>query len=330
MWRSTCLCCTNSLILHKVVHTAQSLYRVISWINDYLALKIVREKGISFLFKIREKGHTHAIHMQLWVKPPGNGWYITGYALLLFIKIDTLFFALFEDFQSRVSGSSLDIFTSSGWKCNILKSKFECRQAETNQILKIEAFLTAKWLIKHFAFFTNPVYFDNLYMLGYQNFWKKHFGIASDGAWKSLCLFRILFCPGLCHYSELKRKSKRTQSGNWFWLQVIGFDCKDMKYTIIINRSAMFSVQATQFSSVQCGAVQCWLDWPDLQNLNVFIHWTKADCDDTKSRLKLEQKIWIIFPWTKLFFQTRKEVTWSPRLGFDHGSFCLTVFRNIF
>ena len=41
---------------------------------------------------------------------------------------------------------------------------------------------------------------------------------------------------------------------------IVGFDCKDMKYTIIIDRSVMFSVQSTQFSSVHSGAVQCWID----------------------------------------------------------------------
>ena len=57
--------------LHILTCTAHSLYRVINWINDYLLLKIIREKGISFLFKIREKGqilklrNIHAIHMLL-------------------------------------------------------------------------------------------------------------------------------------------------------------------------------------------------------------------------------------------------------------------------
>ena len=64
----------------------------------------------------------------------------------------------------RVSDSSLHNLTNSGSKCNIhiSKSEFKCRKAETNQILKIEAFVIAKWFIKHFAIFTNLVYFDDL------------------------------------------------------------------------------------------------------------------------------------------------------------------------
>ena len=42
-------CCTSSLIL-------RSLYRMISWIDNYLVLKIVREKGIFLSFQNQRKG----------------------------------------------------------------------------------------------------------------------------------------------------------------------------------------------------------------------------------------------------------------------------------
>ena len=72
---------------------------------------------------------------------------------------------------------------------------------------------------------------------------------------------------------------------------------------------------------MQFSSVQCWFDWPDLQNVNVFIPWIKAECDDTTSHFNLEQKVWIIFPWTKLFSQTRKgqKFAYPPGLGFYPG-----------
>ena len=53
---------------------------------------------------------------------------------------DTLFLALFEDFQIKVSDSRLDISTNSErkWNVYVSESKFGCRQPETNQILKVE------------------------------------------------------------------------------------------------------------------------------------------------------------------------------------------------
>ena len=44
------------LVLHILAHTVHSLYRVINWINDYLVLKIVREKGIFLFLQNQRKG----------------------------------------------------------------------------------------------------------------------------------------------------------------------------------------------------------------------------------------------------------------------------------
>ena len=74
----------------------------------------------------------------------------TGHTLSFLIQTDPFF----DDFQIKVSYSSLDISINSGSKCNIYTSKynFGCLKTETSQILKIEAFVITKWLIKHCVF----------------------------------------------------------------------------------------------------------------------------------------------------------------------------------
>ena len=56
-------------------------------------------------------------------------------------KLIPYFLPLFEDAQIRGSDSRLDISTKNSerkWNICILKSKFGCRQPETNPISKIE------------------------------------------------------------------------------------------------------------------------------------------------------------------------------------------------
>ena len=55
-------------------------------------------------------------------------------------KIVTLFFALFEDFQIKVSDSGLDMSTNSErkWNIRIWESKFGCWPPKINQILKLK------------------------------------------------------------------------------------------------------------------------------------------------------------------------------------------------
>ena len=78
--------------------------------------------------------------------------------IFLHPKIDTLFFALFEDFQTRVSDSKPDISANSvrNWNIYIPKSKLGYWQSETNKILKIEVVAIVSWLVKHFVFFYSP------------------------------------------------------------------------------------------------------------------------------------------------------------------------------
>ena len=74
--------------------------------------------------------HERMKYCRLWLVVLHPNWY-------------PVFWPFFEDFQIRVSDSSFHILLNSEWKCNIYisKSKFECWQAEKNQI------------IKHFGFF---------------------------------------------------------------------------------------------------------------------------------------------------------------------------------
>ena len=67
------------------------------------------------------------------------------------------------------------------------QAKLGCRQAETNQILKIEALVLAKWIIKHFAFFLLTRYILVICDMFTKIFRKKclgceNFGIKSSGA----------------------------------------------------------------------------------------------------------------------------------------------------
>ena len=69
----------------------------------------------------------------------------------------------FEDYQIGASDPNLDISSNREQKCNIYasKSKFGSWQSETSQILKIDL-LIVQWLVKHFAFFTRPVFLELL------------------------------------------------------------------------------------------------------------------------------------------------------------------------